>query len=210
MGAALASTLILTLGCQPEPSRNSKKFARGAFGSPQQKPNLASTQMTSVVNPGGDGAMTQIAQIFAAPALSTQPQYALGMVSAQNGVRMWGEAYLIGGGDGGSIDMGRSRLHIEVADNRVGQPDGNGGTLDPFVLHIGYDNTGFENAEGGVYGGQVALRFDQSGYGSVMVTGTVSGNQFSGQVSFTNTMMNGDIQVLGNFNVATCSFFVCM
>jgi hypothetical protein len=53
------------------------------------------------------------------------------------------------------------------------------------------------------------LRFDQSGYGSVLVTGQINGSQFSGTISFVNTMSDNQVQDLGTFTVATCSFFVC-
>ena len=208
----LALTGILLLaGCQPSPKQETRRFGRLAFGDNRTTPLNASTQVTYLTNPGGDMVMSYEATQFAAPALDSQPQWQLGYVSATTGVKIWSESYIVTdgyGGASGSIDSNRSRLHIEVSDSRTGQTDSDGNILQPFVMHIGYDQTGFEGATGTVTNGMVDLTFNQSGYGKVSVRGQLSGNTFAGQVYFNNTSTNGE-HFLGQFNVNACSFFVC-
>ena len=206
---ALAGLLLLAIGCQPAPKRETRRFGRSAYGNVSRAPMSPMTQSTFVTNSAGDMIMSYEAGQLAAPALGDQPQWALGFVSASSGVRLWGEAYVIRtDAASGSIDSQRSRLHIEVTDNRVGTTDAEGNVLPPFVLHIGSDQSGFEGAVGGINNGGVDLRFNQSGYGYVAVRGTLSGNTFAGQVYFSNVRTGGE-RYLGQFSVNACSFFVC-
>lgn len=208
----LSGLLLFAIGCQPAPKQETRRFGRNAFGNTSFAPSSPNTQIPYVTNPGGDMVMSYEANQMALPAVGDQPEWQLGYVSATTGVKIWSESYIVrdslSDGASGTIDQNRSRLHIEISDSRTGQTDSDGNVLKPFVLHIGYDQSGYEGATGGIQNGAVDLTYNQGAFGYVAIRGSLSGNTFAGQVLFSNNQTNGE-HFLGQFNVNACSFFVC-
>lgn len=145
--------------------------------------------------------------LFARPSLDTRSaEEQLGYVSSQagqsTGVRFWGEVR----GNQNGIDQQRSRIHIEVYDDRYvsGMTLSSGRQIEQLVVHIGYDQPGFVRAYGSLQQGFLSF---EDNYGAVIFKNArIQGSQFTGEIWYTN-MYTGERR-LGQFNVPAQGFFL--
>ncbi len=157
---------------------------------------------------------------FTSPSLNNLPQDdQLGFVSGQSGqntgVRFYGNAVTTGGTGGASrsFDQNSMTIHVEIYDDRAGQPRADGTTRPPVVIEISPDVTGFVGAGGTLSGSQVNLYF-QDQYGSIRMSGTINGQNFNGNFGYctgdTSFCSNtNNTRMLGAFTVDACGFFQC-
>lgn len=100
----------------------------------------------------------------------------------------------------GAIDKANSKLYIEINDDRSSAEG-------PMTVN-------FEQlASGTINGSNVTLNF-QDNYGTFTIQGMISGNTFSGTVSYRNSVNVTQGQApaagtIGQFSTSTCSVFNC-
>lgn len=216
---AFLGLVMVASGCQTKPNRSGRtrigRTGRGPVGSGPNSSYLSGNASTQIgyITGNDDQSFQNALWYFTAPTLANYPDEQLGYVSSQpNGtsrVEFWGEASMYGGANAseGVLDGQRARLHIEIFDDRVGQPRSDGSPRTQVSVHIGYDQDGFVSAQGSVQGGQVNLIFNDN-YGAIRLSGAISGSNFNGTIYFSNQWTGGEMP-LGQFQVAACGFFVC-
>ncbi len=104
----------------------------------------------------------------------------------------------------GAVVGSNSRLWLSIQDSNVGTLV-DGQEILPINIDIG-------GATGSAVNYTANLTF-RDNYGTITITGTYNNQTFNGTVSFVNTAGNGfngkKSGTLGQFSMATCSFFVC-
>jgi hypothetical protein len=138
-------------------------------------------------------AMRNAVQVLVAP---TMPADSVGDI---NSVEVTGN---VGFQSNGQV-TNDSVIQLVIRDSYVGNVDGQ--TIDPITIRI-------RGATGSISNPQANMTFSDE-YGTITVTGTWTAQTFTGTVSFVNRKAaeNGDNKgTLGQFSIATCSFFRCM
>lgn len=216
--STLVVSALLLVGCQPAPSHKNVKIGRNArgtsVGTRGGSPGSGSmtTQWGTITSSAGDQSFDQSLSALVQPTLEGSNDPALGFVSSTanqpTSVVFWGQASMYadsGAATSASLQGATARLHIEIWDSNAVQ---SGGSISPFVIHIGYDNTGFVSATGTTNGTTANLTFTD-GYGSVYLQGNIQGSSFTGTIYYSNSLSGNQMVPLGQFNVPTCGFFVC-
>lgn len=208
-------SLVAGLGCQEKKSRNNRarigRTSRGPVAydqfnmpRPLQSTN-GSTLWGEITADAGEQAFQSEAYYFALPSLyNSSAEEQLGYVSGQSGqqtgIAFWGEVQ--GLFSGGQVNGSRSRIHIEVYDDRYGSARSDGSMREQLVVHIGYDQQGFVRAYGSL---QQGLVFEDS-HGAVILRGTIQGQYYAGQIYYSNQYTGGPRR-LGRFAVPAQGFF---
>ena len=97
-----------------------------------------------------------------------------------------------------------SRLLVGVYDNLVGTQGSNGQTIGPVEIAL-------STASGSVANGSANITFSDS-FGNINFQGTYDATTFRGTVTYDNTTVvggGGEAKGSFQFNIPTCSFFVC-
>lgn len=176
------------------------------------QPTSNSTQWAAITNNFGDQAFFTELYYLTLPTLGQASDAdQLGYVSSSanantnTGVRFWGNVAMAGNGilqSNGSIDP-NSELNIEVYDDKYSSQ-----LCNQIRIFISPRNSScFQGVSGTIQNNYASISFNDC-MGSVLFHGTLSGNTFSGTVSYA-TADTGGARVLGNFQVATCGFFKC-
>ncbi len=211
----LLVSVLAGTGCQPKKGRTQRqrigRAVRGPvsydqFGMPRPfQSSSAATAWGEVTSDSGDQNFQNELYFFALPSLANMPSeeqlgYVSGQSSQQTGVAFWGEVRGIF--SQGQVDGARSRLHIEVYDDRYGVTRADGSTREQLVVHIGADQQGFVRAYGNM---QQGITFEDV-YGSVTLRGSIQGQYFVGEIYYANQYSGGSRR-LGRFSVPAQGFF---
>jgi hypothetical protein len=205
---------VATVGCQQKKSRTDRQRIGRTLRGPVAYSQSGTPMPLNSSNPGvawgeatdfNQQSFKQSLDSFAAPSLDGRPQdESLGFVSSQSrqqtGVRFWGEVRSTQNG----IDPSRSRIHIEVYDDRYvsGMVRSSGLPIEQLVVHVGYDY-GLVRAYGSVQQGFLSFE-DQ--YGAVIFKNAqIQNGLFQGELWFTNRFVGE--QRLGQFSVPAQGFF---
>jgi hypothetical protein len=207
------TTLALSLmGCQPA------KSDKLSLGSGRLARTTSATAATpngkawgSITSQAGDQGFWQELYYLTYPALSGQSaEEQLGYVSAQDGqatgVRFWGNANVTA--DGASLDSSSLSIRLEIYDDRTGTARADGTTRPDIPIQISPDQPTYISSGGTISGGQAQIYF-QDQFGTIIMQGQISGQQFSGSIFYSDDATGGQTRQLGVFSVATCGFFVC-
>jgi hypothetical protein len=199
---SLLSVLALT-GCPPKKNTKEKLRTGRTSLSPTGGKNPNGT--TNSYNPNNPNTLWgQISGFdqnsvyyFAQPALANAgAEEQLGQVT---GIYFWGQVFTVNG----QVDSQRSRIHIEVWDNKTGTARSNGGIFEQLFVTIGPEQEGFQ----GVQNTGQGLMFSAS-YMNILLVGQDNGGQYSGTVYFYNAYSGGQWNTLGQFAVQSNGFFV--
>lgn len=219
----LALTLIILVGCQQKQNKKqSLRSGRGLRGSTQVDKNSAQSCGTYKVEGKSWGEVVamqnqqifqQEVQMLTNPVLMTLPlEDQLGMVSGQSGqftgVRFWGHAMTVAGGQYAAIDPGTAQIRIEIYDDKACQLRSDGTVRPVIPIHIGAGLPGFISAEGSVSGARARLTFVDI-YGSIVMDGQISNSYWTGTLSYTTQQTGPQARILGRFTVPYCGFFTC-
>lgn len=211
----LLVSAVATMGCQQKRSRTDRqrigRTQRGPVtysptGTPMPYNSSNSGVIWGEITGYDQQSFTQALRNLTAPTLQNRPADEwLGFVSVQagqtTGVRFWGE---VRGAQYG-IDQSRSRIHIEIYDDRYmsGMVKSNGEPVEQYVVHIGSDQPGFLRAYGSLQQGFFSFEDE---YGAVIFKNIqVQGGSFVGEIWFTNQFVGE--QRLGQFDVPAQGFF---
>jgi hypothetical protein len=204
---SVISVLALT-GCPPKKNAKEKIRTGRTNGSPTGGKNANGlTNSYNSNNPQTTWGQVQVQsndsytmRLFSAPYLASLPETEqLGQVNA---IYFWGNVVM---GLNGTIDSARSRIHLEVFDNKYGTPRGDGTLYEQLFVHIGSEQEGFQGVQGNM---QTGITFAAS-YMSIMLVpngGQVNGGTFSGTVYFYNGYVE-QWMPLGQFSVQSNGFF---
>lgn len=208
------STFVLA-SCQPRDNNRRQRIGRSLrgpvaydqFGNPQRYNSSGGAAVWGEVTNPNQQNFSDMLYFFALPSLSSaSADEQLGFVSSQGGqqtgVGIWGQVYGIMGGMG-QLDGQRSKIHIEVYDDKYGMQREDGTVREQLVVHIGADQQGFVRAYGNL---QQGLVFEDS-YGSVALQGNIQGGYFVGDLYFSNQGTNGQNLRLGRFMIPAQGFF---
>lgn len=182
-------------------TRLSPTGTRNANGTINSYTSTNPSTLWSMVN--GDQNFAQNLYYFTLPSMNGLPaDEQLGYVSptgGNTGFFFWAN---IAVGANGQIDSARSRIHVEIYDDKYGTARPNGGQpYEAYFYHIGPEQEGFQGVQGNA--GQITFT---ASYGSIMLQGQNQGGTFSGTFMFTNQHTGGWVQ-LGQFSVPSAGIF---
>jgi hypothetical protein len=224
-----AALALVATGCQQKKAhRVSLREGRGLRGGVGQSPTGGGAGGTSTGNqcgtykvPGkswggvysqqGDQAFYNEIYYLMYPVLSQLPdEDQLGYVSSRlndsTGVRFWGNAEAASG-NVGALNGSTARIRIEIYDDRACMTKADGSVRSMFPIDIAASQEDFVSATGSITTYGANLTFTDS-YGSIIMSGTFSGSDFVGTMSYTVNGFAG-MRKLGQFTVPRCQFFVC-
>jgi len=214
MLSLLTMSVTVLTGCPPKKNKKevlrTGRTARSPVGAKQPNGTPGSYQSgnPNTVWGGVTGfdqqSWNSYIQYFAMPALAgAAVDQQLGNVSMQPmngyGFGFWGNVVI---GAGGQIDSARSRIHVEIFDDKYGQIGSDGQPISQFFYHIGPEQEGFI----GVQGNANSVSF-LSSYGHIMLQGQNQGGQFVGTFYFANSYTSNEYVPLGQFQVQSNGFF---
>ena len=208
LGMALA--LVSSLGCQPPKNQaniNSSRTARGGLTGRGAVLGYGKS-WGEITSDAGDQVFWQELNNLTSPALSgLSSDDQLGYVSSQSGqntgVRFWGNARVF---QNSQIDPSSLMIRLEIYDDRAGQIRSDGTSRPNIPIQISSDQPTYVTAGGSMQGGQVYLWF-QDVYGTIMLSGYISGQTFSGQIGYQDSATGNQPRTLGNFTVPASGFF---
>ena len=125
----------------------------------------------------------------------------VGNVDNRNGVKLRGEIGLnCGAGANGSLKAADSKIQLTITDDKR---DSEGNLYQPIVIKV-------VGSSGSINNGNVNLVFADD-YGSITLTGYISGSTYTGNVNFQNTKAyNGRSSgTLGRFVIPSNNIFIC-
>lgn len=199
---AVLSVLALT-GCPPKKNAKEKlRTGRTAYSPTGGKQANGATASYTSPNPQTQWGQIQADQMsvyyltaFALANANQEDQ--LGQVS---GVYFWGNVAMLANGQ---IDQQRSRIHLEIFDNKTGGTRSDGSMIEQMFIHIGPEQEGFVGIQRDNQGNIVF----SSTYLSLMLAGQNYGGTYQGQVYFYNAYSGEQWNQLGTFSVQSNGFF---
>ncbi len=197
------SLMMVACGQKKDDNNNSNVSAVGTAGLPASGPSNFPMMQYNYQVAQVTGVDTNMVKAFIGAGNQINPN-SVGTINPNGGVTISGNIYV--DKTTGNV-LQNSKIEMVVTDSYVGQPDGQGGTNQPFRF-----GSTFYLQQGRASNGSETLVFGDQ-YGTLTITGTYSGNVFNGRILFQNTSggFNGITSgTIGNFQMQTCSFFRCM